>query len=331
MTPSPRRVAIIGCGGIARAHAAALRQLPDLALAGVVDSHADALARGVEEFGVPGFASLDELLAADSVDVACVCTPPATHRTLTGTLLRAGIDVLCEKPLATTSGDARAMKAEAAEYHRRLSISQKFRHVADLRLAGERVRSGDIGVPLAYTVTFCAPVDVRGRWPSDPSLSGGGVLMDNGPHAFDVLGHVLDAPIDHVTAVFGRPILAPPVEDTVNLLFRTTSGSTGRIELSWAYSSKDLDYLVVVGSEGTIRVGWTGGFTRQHGECEWTPFGSGYDKEAAFRGVWTAFETDAPALRGNGDGEITDSGHGPGSVEALELVERAYATRSPID
>ena len=307
-----RKVAIVGCGSIARAHAAAIDALPELELAAVVDSDPAALATAERELGAPGFATVEELLSENRTDLACVCTPPATHRPIVESLLAAGLDVLCEKPLATSPDDARAMIESAARAGRTLSVSDKFRHVADLVEAGDKLRAGEIGSPLQYAVSFCAPVDVRGRWPSNPALSGGGVLMDNGPHAFDVLSHVLDAPIEHLTAVFAEPRLAPPVEDTALLQFRTESGSTGRIELSWVYFTKDLDYLVIQGTEGAITVGWTEGQLRRHGEREWTPFGSGYDKGAAFREVWEAF------LRGDSDATRTNQG-----ASALDWIEKA--------
>ena len=289
------RVAIVGCGGIAKSHAAAIGELEDLELAAVVDTDPAALAAAEEAWHAPGYGSVGELLSGPTIDVACICTPPATHRALAEEFLGAGVDVLCEKPLATSVEDAEAMILAAERAGRKLAVSDKFRHVADLVEAGRRIEAGEIGRPMHYAVSFCAPVDVRGRWPSDPALSGGGVLMDNGPHAFDVLSHVLDAPIAEVKAVLGEPVLAPPVEDTAELLFRTESGTTGRIELSWAYFTKDLDYLVVQGTEGTIRVGWTGGQIRKHGEREWTSFGSGYDKKAAFRGVWGARQVVGPS------------------------------------
>jgi predicted dehydrogenase len=308
-----RRVAIVGYGAIASAHAAAIDGLPNLELVAVVDNDAAAVARAVSDLGVPGFATVAEMIDAGQVDAACVCTPPATHKQLTESLLTAGLDVLCEKPLATSTTDALAMIDHAARAGRTLAVSDKFRRVADLAEAGVKLRAGEIGIPLHYAVTFCAPVDVRGRWPSDPNLSGGGVLMDNGPHAFDVLSHVLDAPIARLSAVFATPVLAPPVEDSATVLLQTEKGSTGRIELSWVYFSKDLDYLVVQGTEGTIRVGWTGGQLRRHGEREWTAFGTGYGKGAAFRGVWEAF------LQGDSAAGLSTQ-----RASALEWIETAY-------
>jgi predicted dehydrogenase len=313
-------VAIVGCGAIAKSHAAAIEELDGLELAAVVDTDPQALALAESEFGARGYASVEALLAEagryGGIEAACVCTPPASHRSIAEALFGSAVDVLSEKPLATSIADARAMLESAGRAGRSLHVSDKFRHVADLVEAGERLRAGEIGDPMHYAVSFCAPVDVRGRWPSDPARSGGGVLMDNGPHAFDVLSHVLDAPIEDLSAVFGEPKLAPPVEDTAQLMFRTESGTTGRIELSWIYFTKDLDYLVVQGEEGTIRVGWTGGQLRRHGDREWTAFGSGYNKGAAFRGVWSTFL-----------GGASESKRAVEGVSALDWIASAYENR----
>lgn len=308
-------VALVGAGAISRSHAAAVSGNPGLRLAGVVDTDPDARARSATELGVPGYDSVEALLAAGAPDIACVCTPPATHRPLVEALLAGGVDVLCEKPLATTADDARAMLARAGDAGRRLAVSDKFRRVDDLREAGRRIAGGEIGAPLSFAVSFCAPVDVQGRWPADPALSGGGVVMDNAPHAFDVLSHALDAPIVACRGAFAAPRLAPPVEDTALITFRTAKGTVGRIELSWVYYAKDFDYLVVQGTEGTIGVAWTGARIRRHGEREWTNFGSGYSKTAAFAHMWRAFTAPGPSTEA-----------WPDPVQALELIGSVYTT-----
>lgn len=323
MTPVPATVAggtdpdsvvfLVGCGSISRSHAAAINATDGLRLGAVIDPQPEALARAVDELGVPGFDSVEAALHCSIAHVACICTPPATHRSLAEALLESGVDVLCEKPLATSAAEARAMLETADREGRKLAVSDKFRHVPDLESAAGFVRQGAIGVPLSYAVTFCAPVDVRGRWPSNPELSGGGVIMDNAPHAFDVLSHVLNDPIADLKACLAEPVLSPQVEDTALIIFRTESGAIGQVELSWVYFSRDLDYLVVQGSEGTLCVGWDGGRIRRHGEREWDAFGSGYEKAEAFRGVWNAFRNPAE-----------DGRRWPNAAQALDLVERAY-------
>lgn len=309
-------LAVVGCGAIAGAHAEALRDRSDARLAAGVDPSPEARERAAREWGCEVNASLEEALDEQAIDAAIVCTPPATHAAVVERLLKAGVDVLCEKPLATSAADARRM-AEAAELADRvLDVSAKFRHVEDLREAARRVEAGEIGRAVYYEVTFCAPVDVDERWNVDPSMSGGGVVMDNGPHALDVLSHVLDSPVDRVSAGFSPPEISGAVEDTAEVQLRTERGTVGRIGLSWTYYTKDLDYLMVQGTEGGLRVGWPGGRVRRHGEQEWTEFGTGYDKAAAFAGQ---METFLRRVRGEAPADPS-----PG-VRAVEILEQVYA------
>ncbi len=115
---------------------------------------------------------------------------------------------------------------------------------------------------------------MAGRWNARPELSGGGAVMGNASHALDVLGSVLDAPIGRVAATFGPRVVAPEVEDTAELWLDTVAGTLARVALSWSYFTEDLDYLMVQGTEGALRVAWTGGLVRLHGARDWAPFGA---------------------------------------------------------
>ncbi len=315
----PLRVAIVGCGGIAAAHADALGASPDATLAGAVDPSAEARGRIAERWGCPTFGDLDELLESASVQAACVCTPPATHRVLVERLASAGVHVLCEKPAATTSADARAMVAAAREAGVALMMSAKFRHVEQLAEARRRIEAGEIGRPLFWEVTFCAPVDVAGRWPVRPEVSGGGVVMDNGPHAFDVLEAVGAPRPASVGAAFAPSVVSPAVEDTAEALFVLEDGALARVALSWTYFSRDLDYFLVQGSEGALRVGWTGAAIRRHGEREWTLVAGGYDKGRAFANQLAEFARRARS----GSPAVTDQ-----PVRGMEFVESIYRARN---
>lgn len=313
-------VALVGCGAIAGAHAEALAERDDVRLVLGVDPSPEARERAAREWGCDTSASLDEALGGGRPDAAVVCSPPATHAETGVRLLEDGVHVLCEKPLATGTADARRMADKAALHDRVLDVSAKFRHVQDLREAARRVAAGDIGEPVYYEVTFCASVDMEGRWNLDPDRSGGGVVMDNAPHALDVLSHVIDSPVERVTAGFSQPVVDEAVEDTAEILFRTRQGTQGRIGLSWTYFTKDLDFLMVQGTEGGIRVGWPGGQIRMHGEEEWTPFGEGYDKTAAFDRQTEHF---LAKVRGE---RPADPGPGVRAVEMIREIYRAAET-----
>jgi predicted dehydrogenase len=312
----PLRVALVGCGFIGAAHAEAVRRHPGAVLAAAVDPAPEARARAEEAWGCPSFPSVDAMLASAEIDAACVCVPPALHRDISLALFDAGVHVLCEKPLATRLADAKAVVQAARRARRVLMVSSKYRFLDDLGEARRRIARGDIGRPVLYEVTFCARVPAASRWLVTPRLSGGGVLMDNGSHAFDVLAEVLDAPVAAVCATFAPPAVCPAVEDTAEILFVTKGGTPGRLALSWTYFTKDLDVLHVQGTEGGIRVAWTGGFYRRHGEREWRPFGTGYDKTAVFARQLDAF------LRWIQDGRPTKELGDP--LTNLRLIEAAY-------
>jgi predicted dehydrogenase len=310
------RMAIVGCGRIAAQHAAAIEAHPETYLVAAADSHPEARRSFEERWRCRTHASIDRLLAEEEVDAAIVCTPPALHLPHVERLMFAGKHVLCEKPLAPTSTAARSMVVRARATDRTLMASTKFRFVPDLHETRRRTDAGEIGRPLSCEVAFCAPVAVDGRWMSQPELSGGGVVMDNGSHAFDVLATAMGTDPVVVAAAFGPRISSPAVEDTAEIQVRLGSGIVGRIGLSWSHFTKDLDYFVVHGTQGTIRTGWAGSCVRRHGERDWTAFGWGYDKTAAFAAQLEDF---LETLRGGCPSVAPEA-----AVRAVEFVEEVY-------
>ncbi len=313
---APLKMAIVGCGAIAESHATAIGSSDNAELVAAVDSVEDARQRAHDSWGCSTFTSISEMLGSDVPDAAVVCTPPSSHRSVVTQLLDSGVHVLCEKPLAPRLADAEAMVAHADAASRALAVSAKFRYVDDLLEARKLIDSGFIGRPVYYEVTFCARVPVADKWSVQREVAGGGVVMDNGCHAYDVLSTVLDSPVAGVSAAFTHRTVTPDLEDTAEIQFRTRSGTLGRVALSWTYFTKDLDYLMVQGTEGGIRIGWTGGLKRRHDDREWTPFGTGYDKSAAFAGQLDAFVV---GLR-EPDGYMNSLN----GLDAVEFIEQAY-------
>lgn len=304
----PARWAIVGCGRIANTHAAAIQAVEGATLVACVDPDPAARERARARWSVQAFGDLAALLAF-GVDAACVCSPPAAHRPAVERLLEDGVDVLCEKPLAGSVPDAAAMVAAAGRSGRWLVVSAKFRHVSDLHEARALVEDGAIGRPLAWEVSFCARVPVGG-WRVRPGTAGGGVVMDAVPDALDVLATAGAAEVETVAAAFGPRAIAPSVEDTAWIGFELADGALARMSLSWSQSG-DPDYLVVHGTEGTLRVGRDGGRVRPHGDAGWNAFGTGYDEAAAFRAQLADALAHAPQ----------DPWLGP---RAVALAERAY-------
>jgi predicted dehydrogenase len=228
------------------------------------------------------FQSHSELLEQDGLDAIIVCTPPATHFDIVTAALEHGKHVMCEKPFALATGEARQLIATANKHGLTLTMASKFRYVADVVAARRLVNEGLIGDPVLVENTFASRVPMAGRWNSRRTISGGGVLIDNGTHSVDIVRYLV-GPIHEVFAVEGRRAQDLEVEDTVGVFARCDGDIRATIDLSWTINKERDSYLEIYGSEGAILVGWGGSrYLTETGEG-WTPFGLGYDKGQAMR------------------------------------------------
>ena len=308
----------MGAGAIAAAHADALAASPHFQLVCVVDVDSTRAATLANKFGARSATSIDSLTDG-SVDAAIVSTPPVTHRNVAITLLEAGLHVLCEKPFAIGRRSAYEMAETAKRCSRVLTMATKFRFVNDLTIARDAITAGKIGTLYRISNVFASPVDMSGRWNIDPEISGGGVLIDNGTHSVDIMRYVL-GPIESVRAVEStKPRLYPSVEDTGRIEVLSAGGVFGRIELSWAEQSSQPWFISILGSRGGIDIGWKGSRRRFDGASDYTPFGTGYDKKAAFAGQVADF---AAAVRG----ERPTTTSLDEAVASVDIIDAAYAS-----
>jgi predicted dehydrogenase len=310
------RLGLVGAGGIGRAYLEITRGTDDVVLVAVADPDPDATRRAGLDAAVPAFASVDALLRGADVDAVVVCTPPDTHAAIALEAIGAGVAVLCEKPLAIRSQDAQAMIAAARAAAVPLTMATKFRFVADLVEARARVRAGHIGELIRIENTFASRVDMTNRWNSRPGISGGGVVIDNGTHSVDIVRSFL-GPIAEVLVVEHPRVQRLEVEDGAQVLLRAATGAAATIELSWSYDNASDQYLHLYGSDGVIRLGWSGAAIRTNADVAWRPFGLGYDKLTCMRAQVVNF---ARALQGEETMAITDAD----AVASVQVVEAAY-------
>jgi len=209
------------------------------------------------------------------------------HAALTLACLERGIDVLCEKPLAVNRRAALKMLQTATRQRRQVQLATKFRHVPDVVHARELIAEGTIGEPVAFEIDFSSMVDMSTRWNSRRALAGGGVVIDNGCHAFDIVAFLFGT-VARVHATRLKPVQAIAVEDSATVLVAASGGLVGRIDLSWSLATGRETYVTIYGSAGTIEVGWRGSRLRPaNGPAE--PIGPGYDKGEAHRLMVAAF------------------------------------------
>jgi predicted dehydrogenase len=276
------QLGLIGAGGIAQTYVQALADSVTAKLVGVADLRANAAEALAERAGCPAFSSFEELLEGVECEGVIVCTPPVTHPEICCEVLDRGVHVLCEKPLAVGLDEARAMVAAAERSGAQLTMASKFRYARDVVEAKSIVASGVIGDVVLFENAFTSRVEMKSRWNSDPTISGGGVLVDNGTHSVDILRYFL-GPLVEIQTIEGRRVQDIPVEDTVRVFVRSAAGVMGSIDLSWSLNKELPYYISVYGSGGTVHVGWKESKFRRADDKEWTVFGSGYEKVQAFR------------------------------------------------
>jgi predicted dehydrogenase len=311
------RFGLIGAGGIAQAYAQAFETCETATLVAVADVRPAAAAAMAERSNCQSFESYQAMADSVALDAVIVCTPPSTHPEICIDLLKRKLHILCEKPMSITAKSARDMKAAADENGVILTMASKFRFAEDVVKAKSLLASGILGEIVLFENAFTARVDMTSRWNSNPAVSGGGVLIDNGTHSVDIMRYFL-GPIAEVQVVEGKRIQGLPVEDTVRIFVKSTSGVMGNIDLSWSINKELEHYIRIYGSQGTISIGWKESKYRQAASQEWITFGNGYNKVQSFR---SQIENFAKAIRGQETLIITAED----GIASVEVIEAAYA------
>ena len=308
------RIGIIGFGRAATVHLDALRLLPGVEVVAACDPFPDGRDRA-RAAGLAAYGGLEELLARTQLDGAVVCTPPAEHADIAITCLERGLHVVCEKPLALTTWDVLKMLQTANRERRRVLVASKFRHVPEVVRLNEMLAAGDLGEPVSFEVSFCSPVDMSGRWNSQRRLAGGGVIIDNGCHAFDIVSFLFGS-IRRVHATRLKPLQALEVEDSATIQVWAGEGVVGRVNVSWSLSAPRDDYLVVHGSEATVEVGWQSCRLKRNGQ-PWRDIGGAYNKIEAHRTMHACF---VQSIANGGDPWIST----PECLQVVATVDAAY-------
>jgi|HubBroStandDraft_6_1064221.scaffolds.fasta_scaffold56024_2 predicted dehydrogenase len=284
------RVAVVGAGGIAQVYRQVFETSDEAEVTVVVDPDHAAAERMAAALGAetaPDHTALLDRATLAKFDAALVCSPPSTHAAIAGDLLEVGRPVLCEKPLALSIDQASSMAERAVAAGVPLLMASKYRYVADVARAKVLIEDGVIGTPVLVETAFTGKVDMTRRWNSRPEVSGGGVIMDNGTHAVDILRFLI-GPVTAVLAVEGPRIQSLEVEDTAWLFARTSEGIRGHADLTWSLDKRLPDYTVVHGTEGVVRLGWRRSVLQRPGQ-EDEVIGDGYDKVVAIRDGLTDF------------------------------------------
>jgi 1,5-anhydro-D-fructose reductase (1,5-anhydro-D-mannitol-forming) len=199
--------------------------------------------------------TLDEALSDSLVQAVYVATPVFLHAPQTIQSLRAGKQVLCEKPMAMNEAEARSMVHVAEETGRTLGVAYYRRMYPKLQRAKQLLDAGVIGKPVLAELTSHAWFDEKqsGRsWLIDPALAGGGPLYDIASHRIDVLNFLFGQPL-RVSAHLSNAVHHYAVEDNATLMIEYAGGVRGIVDVRW-HSKVKRDECRFRGTEGEMEL-----------------------------------------------------------------------------
>jgi len=237
-TRPPLRAALIGCGHISVRHLPAWQATPDAELVAVCDLDLARAEERARELGIAKvYDDVEAMLDAEQLDCVDVATHDVTHTGLVTIAARRGLHVLCQKPLAPTLAEARAMVELTANAGVRFMVMEMWRHLKPVRDMKRYLDQGIVGP--VYALRLLAPPRVlRRSRPIDdqqPYLADLPKLMvyDTYIHHIDGIRYLLG----DVTSVYARMSRTNPAivgEDRLFLVMGHASGATSSIDASWA-------------------------------------------------------------------------------------------------
>lgn len=227
--------------------------------------------------------ALAESARPDGIEAVVIVTPNDLHAPVARAFLEAGIHVICDKPVTTTSADARQLRTLARERGLLFAVTHNYSTYAMVRQARAMVRGGELGdlrvVQVQYAQDWlAAPVEQDGgagapnkqaAWRTDPARSGGGAIGDIGTHAWQLADTIVGSPLTALAASVNTFVSGRQVDDDVQVLLRYENGARGML---WATQ-------VAPGNANELRIGVYGSRgglqwrQEQPDELLWTPLG----------------------------------------------------------
>ncbi len=283
---SKLKVAVIGCGSIANsAHIPAYMKNPDVEIKWFCDIIPERADAAVEKYGC-GKAVYDyhEILDDPEIEAVSVCTPNAVHAPISIDFLKAGKNVLCEKPAARTYEEARTMLEAQHETGKVLNIGVVNRFNTGVNKIKELIDQGELGEVYHVYVSFRSHRSIPGLGGTftTKSIAGGGVLIDWGVHFLDIVMYCCGDPkpltvsaetfsklgCDMPGYTYVNMWAGPPdysgtydVEEGVTGMVRT-EGPVITMNGAWAQNiGENQMYIDFIGDKGGIRLQYGADFT----------------------------------------------------------------------
>ena len=251
------RVGIVGAGLRGRLFADALAGRPEVAVVGFAEPSAPAADRARNDTGLPVVPTHTDLLADLAPDAVVVATPDPEHRAVAVDVASAGVDLLVEKPLATTLADAQAIAEAVHAAGVRCLVGFENRWNPHVLRASAALRSGELGAPITSSATLSNTYSVPEHMLSWSARSSPAWFLM--PHTVDLLTWLTQRTPVSVVAVGSSGVLrgrGTDTRDVVHALLTFDDGTTANLTSAWVLPDAGegiVDFrFSVVGTAGSV-------------------------------------------------------------------------------
>lgn len=244
---------VIGCGSFSDKHLGAMQRIDEIEVVAVCDNVVDLAKKQAEKYNVPSYyADYNELLAREDIIAVTLPLPDQVHREIAVAALKAGKHVFCEKPMALSLEDCRAMMDAEKESGKQLMIGQVCRYTPGFKLAKELVEAGEIGelffVESEYAHDY-SKLSGEGGWRVTPERH---PVIGGGCHAVDLLRWIAGDPTEVFAIANNKVLVDWPINDFTVAVMKFPNNVCGKVMTSTGCKREYTMRTVLYGTKGTI-------------------------------------------------------------------------------
>ncbi|MBC7319856.1 Gfo/Idh/MocA family oxidoreductase [bacterium] len=247
---------VIGCGGIAyrRTIPEGFINAKNARLISVMDIDSNKAKEVGERFGVEYSTNIEDILSDSRIQAVYIATPVYLHKEQIIRSSLAGKHILCEKPLALNSKDAESSIEICKENKVKLGVGYMMRFHSLHNKAREMIKNGELGeIVFARAQLSCWYPPISGAWRQDPTLGGGGALIDMGSHCLDLLEYILGTDIETVSCFADNVVHNYKSEDSSLVMVRFKNRAHGVIDSYFNIpDNSSKNRLEIYGTKGSL-------------------------------------------------------------------------------